>query len=108
MGSGCYDGFYRIGKSFILENGDALNLDTPGNKHKGILIRPLSTTAGRTLDIEFYGTPDGAATNNMITLVFSARSGSYQAPYILPCRVKTLITQNLEFPEQRFMISILN
>lgn len=106
IGSGCYDGFYRIGKHFEIGDGQALNLDLPERKHKGILIRPLSTVQ-RTLNIEFYGTPFGGI-NNTVTIGHSAATAGFNAPYIIPCRIKLVSTSSLETPDNKFIITLLN
>lgn len=106
MGLGCYDGFYRIGKHFEMGDGQTLNLDLPERKHKGILIRPLSTVQ-RNLNIAFYGTPFGGI-NNIVTIGHSAATGGFNAPYIIPCRIKSVTTATLEVSDNKFTITLLN
>lgn len=106
MGLGCYDGFYRIGKRFEIGDGQTLNLDLPERKHKGILIRPLSTVQ-RNLNIEFYGTPFGSI-NNIVTIGHTTPGGIFNSPYIIPCRIKLVRTATLELTDNKFTITLLN
>lgn len=106
MGLGCYEGFYRLGKTFQIGDGESLNLDVSGRKHKGILIRPLSTVQ-RSLDIQFYGTPFNFA-SNIARIALTFATGTFNSPYILPCRVRSVSAPVLENQDNRFSITLLN
>lgn len=100
-----YDGFYRVGTSFILDDGASLNLGASNRKHKGILVRPL-TTNNRNLVITFYG----STPSDSVILGIPGRTNPLAVlqPYIIPCQLLSVRAETLEVPEQRFEITLLN
>jgi hypothetical protein len=100
-----YDGFYRVGTSFILSDNQTLNLGASNRKHKGILVRPL-TTNNRELIITFYG----STPSQEVILGIPGRTNALAVlqPYIIPCQLLRVSTPLIEVPEERFQITLLN